>query len=444
MGISLCMIVKNEEDWVLGAVESVRSIVDEVIIVDTGSTDSTIERISGIGAKLLTLRWKDSFAHARNVSLAAATESWILVLDADERVADRDLPYIEDAAGRGDADGYHLIQRNYSRRKQVIGWTANVSDYAEGARYPGYVDNPLIRLFRNSPEIRFHGAVHEIIDPTRLPSNLKFPASPSVIHHYGKVRGEERVTAKQRFYLQLGLKKIGEDPQNAKAHFDLGVQYQELSRHQEACECFERTFEMTRMPAALLYWALSKKQLRQYQDAADLLRRAMQLGLNTLHVHLELGNIHLAQGELQQARTAYERCLEMDSNNPIVGYNYGLVLRKLGDTNGATQSHERVLRIDPQFREPIMELAVLYLQEGRPDEALAILRNLQTMDGTAMSLVGAAQLQKDNIEEAQKFLEAALRKDRTLADARLNLAQIYARKGDHARAARYLQSVTVQ
>src|SRR5215831_11183031 len=95
MGISLCMIVKNEEDWVLGAVESVRSIVNEVIIVDTGSTDSTRDRIAGIGAKVLTLQWKDSFASARNKSLGEATEPWILVLDADERVAKRDLLYIK-------------------------------------------------------------------------------------------------------------------------------------------------------------------------------------------------------------------------------------------------------------------------------------------------------------------------------------------------------------
>src|SRR6516162_3345651 len=108
MGISLCMIVKNEEDWIVGAVESVRSIVNEVIIVDTGSTDSTLGRIAAIGAKILKLRWKDSFASARNISLAEATEPWILVLDADERIARRDLPYIKDAAERGDACGYHL------------------------------------------------------------------------------------------------------------------------------------------------------------------------------------------------------------------------------------------------------------------------------------------------------------------------------------------------
>src|SRR5438128_3749731 len=155
MGISLCMIVKNEEDWVAGAVESVRSIVDEVIIVDTGSTDSTLSRIQEVGAKVLKSQWKDSFAEARNVSLAEAKEDWILVLDADERVAARDLPYIKDAIGQRAADGYHLIQRNYVFGNQALGWMANASDYEEGARYAGYVDNPLIRLFRNRPEFRF-------------------------------------------------------------------------------------------------------------------------------------------------------------------------------------------------------------------------------------------------------------------------------------------------
>src|ERR1700733_2906876 len=305
MGISLCMIVKNEEDWLEGAVQSVRSIVSEVIIVDTGSTDSTPSRIQALGAKALKSPWKDSFAEARNVSLAEAAQPWILVLDADERIAAKDLPLIVEAAERGAADGYHLIQRNYVFGNQVFGWSPNTGGYEEGARYPGYVDNPLIRLFRNSSDIRFHGAVHEIIDPNRLPSHFKFSSIPAVIHHYGKVRGEECVAAKQRFYLALGLKKIEEDPANAKAHFELGIQYQELSRHAEACACFDRTFAMTRLPIALLYWAISEKHLRQYDSAAAHLTRALRLGLDTFDVHLELGNVHLAQDQLDVSQAEY-------------------------------------------------------------------------------------------------------------------------------------------
>src|SRR5947209_15605878 len=140
MGISLCMIVKNEEDWVGSAVQSVSSIVDEVIIVDTGSTDSTPQRIDALADKSLKLRWKDSFADARNVSLAEAKEPWILVLDADERVAPKDLPFIVRATKSKAAAGYHLIQRNYVFGNQVVGWTPNGGGYEEGAAYSGYVD----------------------------------------------------------------------------------------------------------------------------------------------------------------------------------------------------------------------------------------------------------------------------------------------------------------
>jgi O-antigen biosynthesis protein len=442
MGISLCMIVKNEEDWIEGAVQSVRSIVNEVIIVDTGSTDSTPERIQALADKSLKLCWNDSFAEARNVSLSKAREPWILVLDADERIASKDLPLIVEASKNNAIHGHHLIQRNYSTGNRVLGWTPNQGDYEEGARYAGYVDNPLIRLFRNSPEIRFHGAVHEIIDPPQLPAHLKFSIIPAVIHHYGKVRGEERVQAKQRFYLALGLKKVEEEPANAKAYFDLGIQYQELGRDAEACACFDRTFEMTRLPAALLYWAMSERNLRHYESAADLLKRALRLGLDTFDVHLVLGNVRLAQGEFTKAREEFARCLELDRKNPVATFNYGLAFRRMGELQSAAKVYERALELDPTFREAAMELAVLYIKVNEPDQALGVLGKVVDVDAVVLSLIGAAHLQKDNLDEAQKHLEAALKRNRTLIDARKNLAQVYMRKGDHARAARYLQSVT--
>ena len=474
MGISLCMIVKNEEDWIAGAVESVRSIVSEVIIVDTGSTDQTPERIRELGVNPLKFQWKDSFAEARNVSLAQAREPWILVLDADERIAARDLAVITEAIKDESAAGYHLIQRNYVFGNQVFGWTANTDTYKEGEPYTGYVDNPLIRLFRNSPDFRFHGAVHEIIDPSRLSKDLKFGSIPAVIHHYGKVREKDYVAFKQRFYLSLGVKKIEEDPTNGKAYFDLGIQYQELRRHEEAGACFDQAFEMMKLPVALLYWAISEKQLRQYDSAASLLQRAMKAGLNTFDVHLELGNVRLAQMEIVEARNQYAACLEMNPRNPIATFNYGLALKKMGDRAGAQKYYARALELDSQFREAAVELAGVYaedqrfaeaiellkpvvernpelrearlslaktyIQASQPEQALQVLDPSSADDALALCLSGAAQLQKENLDEAQHLLEAALRRDRSLIDARINLAQIYTRKGDHTRAARYIQA----
>jgi len=172
-----------------------------------------------------------------------------------------------------------------------------------------------------------------------------------------------------------------------------------------------------------------------------LLNRALELGLDTFDVHLELGNMHLARNEWREAQAEYEKCLASDPENPIPAFNYGLVLRKTGDIEGAIAYYNRALNLDPKFQEPILELAILYLQADRADDALGVLERLSAVDALVQSLIGAAHLQKNNLDEAQKHLESALKKDRSLTDARLNLSQVFMRKGDLARAARYARSV---
>jgi Tfp pilus assembly protein PilF len=170
------------------------------------------------------------------------------------------------------------------------------------------------------------------------------------------------------------------------------------------------------------------------------LNQAIGLGLDTLYVHLELGNVHLARSDWKAALAEYAKCVDIDDKNPVAAFNYGLVLRKMGDIEGAVGFYTRALELDPKFREPMLELAVLHLQNHKPDEALRALERADH-DGVVLSLIGAAYLQKNDLDHAQSFLERALRKDRSLSDARLNLAEVYTRKGDHVRAARYVQSV---
>jgi tetratricopeptide (TPR) repeat protein len=470
MGISLCMIVKNEEDWIENALGSVRSVVDEIIIADTGSTDNTINRTKRFSPKVLHFKWTNSFADARNFTLAEARHPWILVLDADECIAKRDLPFIKEAV-RQKADGYHLIQRNYVFGNQIVGWTPNLGSYEEGKTYPGYLDNPLIRLFRNDPDIRFQGSVHEIVDPTRMNQRFRFDSSPVVLHHYGKVRDAERVASKQHFYLDLGKKKIQEDASNPKAHFDLGIQYQELQHHNEAIQCFEKSFEMSRTPIALFYAAISEKLSGRYDRALELLQHARKLGFNSFEVHLELGNVQLALNHQTEALSEYTKCLNMKPENPVAIFNIGFALRKMGDGAGAQTWYCRALELDPTFKAAALELAIIYATNGKQSEAtdllsalvarnpefrearltlaktfiqsnqcskaLATLEPTSAEDAVARSLIGAALLQQGDIDEAQSHLEWAIRHDRSLVDARINLSSIYSRKGDIGKAERF-------
>src|SRR6516164_7707722 len=86
MRVSLCMIVKNEEANLADCLQSVADLVDEMVVVDTGSTDRTREIAPGFGARVHDFPWVDSFAAARNETLRHATGEWTLRMDADDRV----------------------------------------------------------------------------------------------------------------------------------------------------------------------------------------------------------------------------------------------------------------------------------------------------------------------------------------------------------------------
>ncbi|RKX21112.1 MAG: glycosyltransferase, partial [Candidatus Zixiibacteriota bacterium] len=91
MTISACMIVKNEEELLPGCLDSIRDLVDEIIIVDTGSDDKTMEIARSYGAKIFEQPWEGNFSKHRNYSMEQATSDWILIIDADEKLDNSNL-----------------------------------------------------------------------------------------------------------------------------------------------------------------------------------------------------------------------------------------------------------------------------------------------------------------------------------------------------------------
>ncbi|MBW1802379.1 MAG: glycosyltransferase family 2 protein [Deltaproteobacteria bacterium] len=153
--LSLCMIVKDEEEYIGRCIESVQELVDEMVIVDTGSSDNTIKIASGLGASVYHAPWENDFSRSRNISLDKSRADWILVLDADEVISGRDHGLIRDLISKREYFGFKLDQRSYGMDPNFINWIKTRGVYPEEAGYPGYVSSPLIRLFRNDPRIRF-------------------------------------------------------------------------------------------------------------------------------------------------------------------------------------------------------------------------------------------------------------------------------------------------
>ena len=167
MLISLAMIVKNEEAMMAHCLESVKALVDEIIVVDTGSTDKTIDIAKEFGARVYPFKWRDDFSAARNESLKYCKADWVLILDADEAIDPLDYEKIKNACLRPQADAYSLIHRHYMTTSNKVtldaGAAVNVSDYSEGRGLPFYVDNPCLRLARMFDGLAFQHRIHETI-----------------------------------------------------------------------------------------------------------------------------------------------------------------------------------------------------------------------------------------------------------------------------------------
>ena len=123
MKLSVCMIVKNEEKTLARCLYSIKDIADEIVVVDTGSTDKTTDIAQEFGAKVFSLDWKDDFSAARNFSLEKATGAWILIIDADE-VLSKDVgdKLKTVLSQQKDFKAFKILQRTYSNAPLNPSW----------------------------------------------------------------------------------------------------------------------------------------------------------------------------------------------------------------------------------------------------------------------------------------------------------------------------------
>ncbi len=159
--LTQCVIVKNEEQNLPRALNWGKNLVDELIVVDTGSSDGTVALAEKLGAKVLHFEWIDDFSAARNFAISKCTGDWIFFLDADEYFEDTDVPLLRPLIEK--IDGLYVTEKGKKHRYNVIEtpWINFGND--NNARQA--------RIFRNEPYLRYAGAVHEQLHnlPRRLP-----------------------------------------------------------------------------------------------------------------------------------------------------------------------------------------------------------------------------------------------------------------------------------
>ncbi len=281
--IALCMIAKNEELLIKNAIESVKSVVDELIVVDTGSSDKTKEIAKASGATVYDYVWENDFAKAKNFAKEKATADWILFLDADECMSKQDLldikkvinseskksndrstaenNEINEIGGKKEVVAFAFVSRHWTGKEaagKYVQWKALRKEEKEQlmkefplfAPFDGYYDVTFItRLFKNNPNIYFAGEVHEDATPSINAWDQTEPQKfivqcPIPIHHLHFLKGEDYVEQKQKHYFELSKEKFRQSP-DAKIAVDLAVGY--LLFEKDSAQSFYYLKEAIRM-----------------------------------------------------------------------------------------------------------------------------------------------------------------------------------------------------
>jgi tetratricopeptide (TPR) repeat protein len=351
-GISACLIVKNEERFIERCLESIKDFVDEIVVVDTGSTDRTKEIASRFNARVFDYKWEDDFSKARNFSLDKAKYDWILSIDADESISKEDMKKTREIIDLNEAEGYYFTWRDYTNEQGVLGWKSSLNDrYDESKIALGFTENKVIRFFKNG--YYFEGKIHETVENSIRKAGGKIFLSDVVIHHYGNVRSKEEIIEKKEKYIELLKDKVEKGSEEKEKYYVL----YELAREQIVKGDFEEakknlllslelnpSFESLSMLGALMI------KEKQYDNAEIYLKRALLIEPLNFDVHSNLGILYSERKEYLKAIKKFERALELNPRSADGFYNLAIAYSRIGKNKKAQECLEKAIELNPKYK----------------------------------------------------------------------------------------------
>jgi len=238
--ISLCMIVRDEEKSLTLCLNSVQDIVDQMVIIDTGSKDKTIQTAKNFGADIYQFQWCNHFAEARNESIKYATGDWILWMDADETLDPRSIPELKKITHDKNKDTYYRVR------------ISSRNDYQNKVTY-----SDAHRIFPNGKGIRFENRIHEQIYRSAHNAGAKEVVTGVHIIHEGYNLTEEEYQKKLLRNLPLLEKMVEENKQDSYAHFTLAQNYSGLKQYKNAIKHFKIAIQYDTLDNSLTMEALN-------------------------------------------------------------------------------------------------------------------------------------------------------------------------------------------
>lgn len=404
--VSLCLIARNEEASIGMAIKSVLALVDEVIVVDTGSTDNTRIIAEGYGARIMDVAWSDDFAAVRNVGLDEASCDWVLVLDADEFLQPvRPVEFQRLLHDPGVA-GYRL-KRN-------------------GTLEDGGVDQATsLRLFRNAPEIRYCYPIFEQLEPSLAQwadtGGLAIVDSGLVVLSEGNQ--SDRGTRRRERNLRILRKAMEAHPGEPYFPYKL------------ACEGMTLLDDEV-LPVAGLNRSLGylNQSWRKISTLAPEQKRALPW-LPDLGVRVASGLITL--GRIQEALPVIQQVARLFPENPAVQLQSVVVeIRALEKLVHSDPDESRAERQDRLAR-TLLELT----QKSVPSDILTTEKRLLQL--YPLRYLGELALLDGKVSQAVGYFEQALSLDPEYSFGWLGMAECSRFAGDRKRALKlYLRTVT--
>lgn len=231
--ISLCMIVKNEIKYIEKCLESVKPYVDEMIVVDTGSTDGTLEVLEKYGCKIYHFEWCNDYSKARNFSISKAKYNWILVLDADEEVIEFNVEEVN-----------RLIHSNYGEIRGFIKNRSFLGDLTSirVASLPRFFHKKYYKYFRD---------IHEDLLP-KYNFNRQDAQLPITVNHFGYLSSTREEKGKNEKYLD-DLKRSLDNKYDPYLQKHLATTYLNMHMYDEAVVEIDKVLDDERLVKAFYF-----------------------------------------------------------------------------------------------------------------------------------------------------------------------------------------------
>lgn len=361
MKISLCMIARDEERNLPACLDSFAGVVDEICVLDTGSSDSTVQIAREKGARVETHPWSDDFATARNAALDMASGDWILVVDADE--------VLEDPDARAKLEAF--AQRFEEQDAAPCGRVTMRNEEGSGAC-------DLISITRFLPrrdDLDYRGRVHEQVHCHGVPA----PAEETgvVISHRGYLPEVLREQSKVDRNRQLLLRAIADSPDDGYLWYQLGQTLAVGGEPRHALDAFERALERCPDdapwgPPCLERAGYCLRELDRSKQALALLGEVEEAFEGRSDTCFLIALLAMDTGDLERAEAGFRRCLELapalpgpTQTNPSTrtfapAHNLGVLFEVVGRTEEAREAYGQALAFNPEHhpsREGLARLA---------------------------------------------------------------------------------------